>query len=159
MNLETKIWLQPRFTQDSGKTQVRQCYEASMREKIAKMVAEAEVPTEMTAALHAMTDEVFWTEAKRVEEGLDDKDYDDQKRLYAIAVIREQLRRRAVNEERTNALEAEFKEQQKLVAGLERMRDDLQLRVDELSLSSKRPGRNEPCPCGSGKKYKYCCGQ
>ena len=19
-------------------------------------------------------------------------------------------------------------------------------------------GRNEPCPCGSGKKYKYCCG-
>jgi hypothetical protein len=22
-----------------------------------------------------------------------------------------------------------------------------------------RPGRNEPCPCGSGKKYKKCCGQ
>jgi hypothetical protein len=21
-----------------------------------------------------------------------------------------------------------------------------------------RPGRNEPCPCGSGKKYKRCCG-
>lgn len=20
-------------------------------------------------------------------------------------------------------------------------------------------GRNEPCPCGSGKKYKYCCGR
>ncbi|MBS3737345.1 preprotein translocase subunit SecA [Candidatus Bipolaricaulota bacterium] len=20
------------------------------------------------------------------------------------------------------------------------------------------PGRNDPCPCGSGKKYKYCCG-
>ncbi len=20
------------------------------------------------------------------------------------------------------------------------------------------PGRNEPCPCGSGKKYKRCCG-
>jgi hypothetical protein len=19
------------------------------------------------------------------------------------------------------------------------------------------PGRNEPCPCGSGKKYKHCC--
>jgi pyruvate/2-oxoglutarate dehydrogenase complex dihydrolipoamide dehydrogenase (E3) component len=18
-------------------------------------------------------------------------------------------------------------------------------------------GRNDPCPCGSGKKYKYCC--
>ena len=21
----------------------------------------------------------------------------------------------------------------------------------------KRPGRNDPCPCGSGKKYKKCC--
>ena len=20
-------------------------------------------------------------------------------------------------------------------------------------------GRNDPCPCGSGKKYKYCCGR
>ena len=23
----------------------------------------------------------------------------------------------------------------------------------------KKPGRNEPCPCGSGKKYKKCCGK
>ena len=22
----------------------------------------------------------------------------------------------------------------------------------------KEPGRNDPCPCGSGKKYKNCCG-
>jgi len=21
-----------------------------------------------------------------------------------------------------------------------------------------KPARNEPCPCGSGKKYKQCCG-
>ncbi len=24
--------------------------------------------------------------------------------------------------------------------------------------SKKRPGDNDPCPCGSGKKYKKCCG-
>ncbi len=24
---------------------------------------------------------------------------------------------------------------------------------------SKKVGRNEPCPCGSGKKYKQCCGR
>lgn len=24
--------------------------------------------------------------------------------------------------------------------------------------SNKKIGRNEPCPCGSGKKYKKCCG-
>jgi preprotein translocase subunit SecA len=25
--------------------------------------------------------------------------------------------------------------------------------------ADKRPGRNDPCPCGSGKKYKNCCGR
>ena len=24
--------------------------------------------------------------------------------------------------------------------------------------ADKKPGRNDPCPCGSGKKYKKCCG-
>ncbi|MDR2482352.1 MAG: SEC-C domain-containing protein, partial [Treponema sp.] len=22
-----------------------------------------------------------------------------------------------------------------------------------------KTGRNDPCPCGSGKKYKHCCGR
>ncbi len=22
---------------------------------------------------------------------------------------------------------------------------------------TQEPGRNDPCPCGSGKKYKKCC--
>ncbi len=25
--------------------------------------------------------------------------------------------------------------------------------------ADKKPGRNDPCPCGSGKKYKQCCGR
>ena len=25
--------------------------------------------------------------------------------------------------------------------------------------AKKKPGRNDPCPCGSGKKYKNCCGK
>ncbi len=25
--------------------------------------------------------------------------------------------------------------------------------------AEKTPGRNDPCPCGSGKKYKNCCGK
>ena len=24
---------------------------------------------------------------------------------------------------------------------------------------SKKVGRNDPCPCGSGRKYKQCCGK
>jgi preprotein translocase subunit SecA len=23
----------------------------------------------------------------------------------------------------------------------------------------EKVGRNDPCPCGSGKKYKKCCGE
>lgn len=29
---------------------------------------------------------------------------------------------------------------------------------DEARQAPRRVGRNEPCPCGSGKKYKRCCG-
>ncbi len=26
-------------------------------------------------------------------------------------------------------------------------------------VKEKKIGRNDPCPCGSGKKYKHCCGK
>lgn len=26
-------------------------------------------------------------------------------------------------------------------------------------VKEKKIGRNDPCPCGSGKKYKFCCGR
>jgi tetratricopeptide (TPR) repeat protein len=29
----------------------------------------------------------------------------------------------------------------------------------QMPISSRKIGRNEPCPCGSGKKYKKCCGK
>jgi len=28
-----------------------------------------------------------------------------------------------------------------------------------LKVKGKKIGRNDPCPCGSGKKYKHCCGR
>ena len=30
--------------------------------------------------------------------------------------------------------------------------------VDPIRKDSGETGRNDPCPCGSGKKYKKCCG-
>jgi MtfA peptidase len=50
-----------------------------------------------------------------------------------------------------------------LYAMLERVfHQDPQLRMKDalvtmVNLSSGRLGRNAPCPCGSGKKYKHCC--
>ncbi len=29
----------------------------------------------------------------------------------------------------------------------------------EQAKAEKTPGRNDPCPCGSGRKYKKCCGK
>ncbi len=31
-------------------------------------------------------------------------------------------------------------------------------RIKTIKLEKPKVGRNEPCPCGSGKKYKKCCG-
>ena len=31
------------------------------------------------------------------------------------------------------------------------------LRIDPIRNRGQRVGRNDPCPCGSGKKYKVCC--
>lgn len=31
------------------------------------------------------------------------------------------------------------------------------LYVDGVSISPSKPGRNDNCPCGSGKKFKRCC--
>lgn len=33
------------------------------------------------------------------------------------------------------------------------------IKIDEQQYKKKKIGRNEPCPCGSGKKYKRCCGK
>jgi preprotein translocase subunit SecA len=33
------------------------------------------------------------------------------------------------------------------------------LRRKQAVVAGKKVGRNDPCPCGSGKKYKYCCGR
>ena len=33
------------------------------------------------------------------------------------------------------------------------------LKTITMQKQNKEPGRNDPCPCGSGKKYKNCCGK
>ena len=51
---------------------------------------------------------------------------------------------------------------------LERLKKEMESSVEEISLNTEEPkkapiekkiARNSPCPCGSGKKYKQCCGQ
>ena len=36
---------------------------------------------------------------------------------------------------------------------------EILLNIPKTKIGEKKIGRNEPCPCGSGKKYKKCCGK
>jgi len=36
---------------------------------------------------------------------------------------------------------------------------EILLKPQEPKIAENKLGRNEPCPCGSGKKYKKCCGK
>lgn len=57
-----------------------------------------------------------------------------------------------------------YRERLEIIAGLPGMLADLHLhRIDALTprepiRREAKPDRNAPCPCGSGKKYKKCCG-
>ncbi|AXX92609.1 preprotein translocase subunit SecA [Malaciobacter molluscorum LMG 25693] len=52
---------------------------------------------------------------------------------------------------------------EKMKAEMEQANENLQTNFEEINDSvlgkEKRISRNEPCPCGSGKKYKNCCGK
>lgn len=39
------------------------------------------------------------------------------------------------------------------------IKGDQIISADTPVVSKKKIGRNDPCPCGSGQKYKYCCGK
>ena len=45
------------------------------------------------------------------------------------------------------------------VADLNDLTRDLRYQVDTVKRETPKVGRNEPCPCGSGKKFKHCHGQ
>ncbi len=36
---------------------------------------------------------------------------------------------------------------------------DTQTKIEPIRNRGEKVGRNQPCPCGSGKKYKQCCGK
>jgi uncharacterized protein len=44
------------------------------------------------------------------------------------------------------------------VADLCDLTQDLRYKVDTVRRDTPKVGRNEPCPCGSGKKFKLCHG-
>jgi len=59
-------------------------------------------------------------------------------------------------------------EMQREQEALDKLKQEMESSVEDISLNNeenittvveKKVPRNSPCPCGSGKKYKQCCGQ
>jgi preprotein translocase subunit SecA len=45
------------------------------------------------------------------------------------------------------------REQQEAIDGMQQNAE----KVETIRNRGEKVGRNDPCPCGSGKKYKQCC--
>jgi preprotein translocase subunit SecA len=55
-------------------------------------------------------------------------------------------------------LEEAFQRKKKRELEQARMAGAGDMQVQQVVRSGEKVGRNDPCPCGSGKKYKKCCG-
>jgi preprotein translocase subunit SecA len=58
----------------------------------------------------------------------------------------------AIHDEAIGATEEFKRSQEQTSAG-----SDVDARPEPIRNRGTRVGRNDPCPCGSGKKYKNCC--
>jgi preprotein translocase subunit SecA len=66
------------------------------------------------------------------------------------------LRIRPMREREAEELEARRRQQQQRMSY---GRGDSDEKPKTVKRKGKKVGRNDPCPCGSGKKYKKCCGR
>ncbi len=74
--------------------------------------------------------------------------------------IEARQRKAAVKQERLVAQHEEVESAYELIEGNEERAegDDLPKVAQKPVRVEEKPGRNDPCPCGSGRKYKNCCG-
>lgn len=81
-----------------------------------------------------------------IEEGYDEMIVDLKEPLYANCVINEIDHPKLASWKKDLIGKDEYRETQ---------------RIESIKLQAERSkiGRNEPCPCGSGKKFKKCCGK
>ncbi len=62
-------------------------------------------------------------------------------------------------EEEIRRLEAELAKMDQQIKEQAVLQHGEQQSEQKPAIAKKKPARNEPCPCGSGKKYKHCCGK
>jgi preprotein translocase subunit SecA len=111
---------------------------------------------EMIAAIHEDTIKLMLTQPKRI--------YEAKKRREAIAAAKRLAAQRAADaraaadeEGESDVVATALKREQ--VAKPSETSGDGTDTANKTVRKGKKVGRNDPCPCGSGKKYKKCCGR
>ncbi len=111
---------------------------------------------EMIAAIREDTIKLMLTQPRRV--------YEQQKRREAIAAAKRLAAQRAAagaagskDEDNSDVVANALKREQ--VAKPTATSGDGTDTANKTIRKGKKVGRNDPCPCGSGKKYKKCCGR
>jgi tetratricopeptide (TPR) repeat protein len=80
-------------------------------------------------------------------------------RLYVVERA-EEIYRAMGNNEKAAELEKEMTElKKKMTEAEEEGIIELEKSITAGPIKAEKIGRNSPCPCGSGKKYKKCCGK
>ena len=104
-------------------------------------------------------------EGNRFEEEKRDVGYDEMNRLMKAFQIevpglqQEVLHRLMKVKERGMMMEKKRISGRQIQRVLGSLASEPEVQSSEPVIVKKKVGRNEPCPCGSGKKYKKCCGR
>ena len=149
-------------------------FEQLMKKSLESSINDSVYTTELVCALTDLYPDQSYNIIKRAYEkgfvdewiiGLEDVDH-------TLNIGKEQALADTKKYNRSPIIEDMIKEMQSWVCfhKEKRNKNDSNLNIDDLmdfmgSISRNKPvvnktkvGRNEPCPCGSGKKYKRCCG-
>ncbi len=108
---------------------------------------------EMIAAIREDTMKLVLTQPRRI--------YEQQKRREAIAAAKRLAAQKAAanasDDDENDVVAKALKREQ--VAKPTATSGDGTDTANKTIRKGKKVGRNDPCPCGSGKKYKKCCGR
>ncbi len=75
------------------------------------------------------------------------------------SAVRDIFRVQLVSEDDIQKLEEETKKEREMTLMAGESTQDRKAKKSPVKRDGKKIGRNDPCPCGSGLKYKKCCGR
>ena len=74
-------------------------------------------------------------------------------------IVTSLMRVRIMQEDDVERLEEERRRKKEQEMAMNRASSNVEAEVTTVKRDGDKIGRNAPCPCGSGKKYKRCCGK